>query len=78
MNDGTRKPSMRVGFLSGFMALVAGNGTALAQDAARTDGGRDSRHPPHTQHCVLDTRNEEPRTRRSQPVHGVGSRAHAE
>jgi outer membrane receptor protein involved in Fe transport len=40
MNDGTRKPSMRVGFLSGFMALVAGNGTALAQDAARTDGGQ--------------------------------------
>ena len=40
MNDGTRKPSMRVGFLSGFMALVAGNGTALAQDAARTAGGQ--------------------------------------
>lgn len=40
MNDGTRKPSMRLGFLSGFMALVAGNGTALAQDAARTDGGQ--------------------------------------
>ena len=35
MNDGTRKPSMLVGFLSGFMALVAGNGTALAQDATR-------------------------------------------
>ena len=40
MNDGTRKPSMRVGFLSGFMALVAGNSTALAQDAARTAGGQ--------------------------------------
>ena len=40
MNDGTRKPSMRVGFLSGFIALVAGNGTALAQDAARTAGGQ--------------------------------------
>ena len=40
MNDGTRKPSMRLGFLSGFMALVAGNGTALAQDAARTDSAQ--------------------------------------
>ena len=40
MNDGTRKPAMRLGFLSGFIALVAGNGTALAQDAARTAGGQ--------------------------------------
>lgn len=40
MNDGSRKPPMRLGLLSGFMALVAGNGTALAQDAARVDGGQ--------------------------------------
>ena len=40
MNDGTRKPAMRLGFLSGFIALVGGTGTGLAQDAARSAGGQ--------------------------------------